>query len=60
MFLRSNFQQANIGPENGWVQHRQQAIFWTNDDLVSLCIYASLHHNESTALELFEPSIWYF
>ena len=53
MFLRSNLQQASIGSENGWVRHSQQAIFWTSDDLVSLCMYASLHHNESTAFELF-------
>ena len=31
----------SIGSGNGLVPNRQQAIIWTNDDLIHLCIYVS-------------------
>ena len=46
------WQYASIGSDNGLPPGRRQAIIWTNDGLVYLCIYASLGLNESTHLHL--------
>ena len=47
MFLwECNQQQASIGSDNGLAQNRQQAIIWTNDDIVFLRIYVPFGLNE--------------
>ena len=46
MFLGSNCQKYSIGFDNGLVPNRQQAIIWSNEDLISWCIYVSLEHSE--------------
>ena len=43
--LEPNWQYVIIVPDDGLVLNRQQAIIWTNDDLVYWRIYASLNFN---------------
>ena len=38
---RSSWQYVNIGLGNGLALNRQQAINWTDDDIVYWCIYGS-------------------
>ena len=44
--LRSIQQYSSFGLDNGLAPSRRQAIIWTNDGLLYLCIYAYLGHNE--------------
>ena len=46
LFLRAQLTKPSIGLDNGLVSNRQQAIIWTNADLIHWHIYAALGVDE--------------
>ena len=46
MFLRVHLKKKSIGLDNGLALNKQQAIIWTNADLIHWRIYAALGGDE--------------
>ena len=56
LFLRVQFTTPGIGLDNGLAPNGQQAIIWTNTDLIHWCIYAVLGEDEL----IYQPERYHF